>query len=182
MGSPIDFRIGLIADSPGIVGLVNSAYRGQSSKAGWTTEADLLGGQRTDVSEVSGLLSAQGSMFLLGLASGELVASVHLERAADAAKIGMLAVKPQLQGRGVGKELLEAAENAAIEAWQVKLARMAVLTNRSELIAFYERRGYRRTGCYEDFPADPKFGIPKVSGLRFEWLEKALSPPSAARS
>lgn len=182
MESPIEFRKALIDDAGEIVRLVNSAYRGESSKRGWTTEADLLGGQRTDIDEVSRLIDAEGSLFLLCIQAGSLVGSVHLEQEVHGAKLGMLAVKPELQGRGIGRGLLLQAEKAALAVWGVDKTRMAVLTFRTELIEYYGRRGYSRTGCFEDFPVDPKFGIPKVSGLCFVWLEKCLSSPICARS
>lgn len=182
MGGPIDFRRGLISDADDIVKLVNSAYRGESSKAGWTTEADLLGGQRTDIDEVSQLIEKPGSLFLLCHVEGKLAASIHLEQWGQMAKFGMLAVNPSLQGRGMGKRLLLEAEGWVGSAWQSEKAGMTVLTFREELIAYYERRGYGRTGRFEDFPKDPRFGIPKVSSLRFEWLEKALSPPISSHS
>ncbi len=172
----MEFRKGGIADAGRIADLVNSAYRDESSKLGWTTEADLIGGQRTDAGEVKTLIGEKDSIFILCMSGDELIASVHVERQDDHAIIGMLTVKPDLQGKGIGKRLLDEAEKRADEAWKVGKFRMAVLTFRDSLIEFYERRGYRRTGLYEPFPSDPKFGIPKVSGLRFEWLEKHVLP------
>ncbi len=182
MGSRIDFCRGLISDAGEIVRLVNSAYRGESSKAGWTTEADLLGGQRTDIDEVSQLIEKPDSLFLLCLEEGELAASIHLERWGNMAKFGMLAVRPALQGRGIGKRLLLEAESWVRFAWQSEKVGLNVLVLRDELIAYYERRGYGKTGRLEDFPEDLRFGIPKVPGLRFEWLEKTLNPPISAHS
>ncbi len=174
MESRIEFRKGLLGDAGKIAELVNSAYRGESSKLGWTTEADLLGGQRTDIAEVSALLNRADSLFILCEKEGGLVASVHLERCGEEALLGMLAVKPGLQGKGLGKRLLLEAERKAIESWGARRMRMAVLTFRQELIEYYQRRGYVRTGRFEAFPEDPRLGIPKVNGLRFEWLEKAV--------
>lgn len=174
MESPTEvfFRRAVYEDARQIAALVNSAYRGESSKAGWTTEADLLGGQRTDVEEVSALISKADSMILLCFDGRDLIASVHLEKHRDAARLGMLAVKPMMQGGGIGKRMLAETEKSASKNWGGGKLKMAVLTFRAELIAFYERRGYRRTGIISAFPDDPKFGIPKVSGLNFEWLEK----------
>lgn len=183
MESRTEFRKGLARDAGEIAALVNSSYRGESSKTGWTTEAHLLGGQRTDAAEVSGLMEKTGSIFILCMTESGLTASVHLEHCGNDAHLGMLAVKPDLQGRGIGKRLLDEAERTAIESWGVNRMKMAVLTFRAELIQFYERRGYRRTGIFRPFPEDPKFGIPKVRDLRFEWLEKPLlNPPISWRS
>ena len=174
----MEFRKGLIADAGRIAELVNSAYRGESSRLGWTTEADLLGGQRTDMNEVSGLIGRDESFFILCEREGDLIASVHLERNGESASLGMLAVKPELQGKGIGKLLLLEAEREAVESWGVGKMRMAVIAFRHELIEFYERRGYRPTGLFAPFPADPKFGIPKVPDLSFEWLEKPVGGSS----
>ena len=159
-----------------IVALVNSAYRGESSRAGWTTEADLLGGQRTDAEEISRLIGMDGSVILLCLLGDEVIGSVHLEKVdAAAAYMGMLVIRPVLQGRGLGSRFMEAAENFARAEWRVARMQMQVITLRHELIAYYQRRGYRRTGKIRPFPAsDPKFGQPKVGGLMFEVLEKSL--------
>lgn len=157
-----------------IVDLVNSAYRGESSKQGWTTEADLLAGRRTDVKEILRLISTDESMILLCKAETELVGSVHLQKQAEQVCLGMLAVSPPLQGKGIGKQLLEAAEQAAQEIWAVNKSVMTVIACRHELIAFYQRRGYRRTGVNKEFPANPDLWTPKVEDLRLEILEKVL--------
>ena len=88
---------------------------------------------------------------------------------------GMFSVRPNLQGGGIGKALLAEAERVAREEWQLPVMRMTVIDIRDELIAFYERRGYRRTGIKKPFPyGDERFGMPKRDDLRFEVLEKAL--------
>lgn len=171
------FRCATEADVDVIVSLVNSAYRGESSRAGWTTEADILGGQRTDAAEISHLIAEAGSAMLLCLRGGEIIGSVHVERVdAATAYMGMLVIRPVLQGQGLGCCLMEEAENFARVEWGAALMQMQVITLRHELIAYYERRGYRRTGEIRPFPAtDPRFGLPRVEGLRFEVLEKVLS-------
>lgn len=168
------FRSATIADVPQIVALVNAAYRGESSRAGWTTEADLLDGQRTDAEEMSSLIAAGGSIILLSFNGEELIGSVHLHHAHHAAHMGMLVIRPDLQDDGLGKKLIGEAEAAAIKMWGVNRMLMYVLTLRHELIAFYERRGYRRTGKLKAFPDDVRFGIPKVRGLQLELLEKVF--------
>lgn len=174
----LSFRRAEPADAAAIVSLVNSAYRGESSRAGWTTEADFLDGQRTDLDEVSSLLAAENSLFLLCYVSSEagstLIASAHLENSAEGVHFGMFAVKPGLQNGGVGKRFLEAAETLASRTWGAPKMLMAVITLRLALIEFYERRGYRRTGRIKRFPQSHKFGIPKVTGLQLEVLEKML--------
>lgn len=163
-------------DAGQIADLVNSAYRGEVSRQGWTTEADLVMGRRTEVGEILRLISNDGSMFLLYKAETELTGSVHLQKQADQVCLGMLAVSPPLQGRGIGKQLLLAAEQAAQQAWAVNKSVMTVIASRSELIAFYERNGYRRTGVSKAFPLKPELWTPKFADLRLEILEKTLNP------
>ncbi len=171
----LSFRLAVVADVAHIVALVNSAYRGESSRAGWTTEADLLAGQRTDADEIRTLINAVDSIILLALQAGEIIGTVHLQSDADAASMGMLVIKPGLQGAGLGKKLMQAAEATGNKMWGVGKMRMYVITLRHELMDFYERRGYNRTGKFKAFPQDVKFGIPKVAGLQIELLEKDLT-------
>ncbi|MDP1663988.1 MAG: GNAT family N-acetyltransferase [Methylobacter sp.] len=162
-------------DAGRIAALVNSAYRGESSQQGWTTEADLLAGRRTETKEILSLISSDDSMFLLCKAEAELIGSVHLQKQGELVCFGMLAVSPSLQGKGIGKQLLLAAELTAQQTWAVSKSAMSVISCRSELIAFYERRGYRRTGVSKAFPVNPELWMPKVTDLRLEILEKVLS-------
>ncbi|HUX89685.1 MAG TPA: GNAT family N-acetyltransferase [Gallionellaceae bacterium] len=168
------FRSAEMADVERIVALVNGAYRGESSRAGWTTEADLLDGQRTDAEEVSSLIAADDSMILLCVEGEEVIGSVHLQHGKHVAYMGMLVIEPVMQGQGLGKKLMQAAELTAIKMWGVAKMLMYVVTLRHELIAFYERRGYRRTGKIKEFPNEIRFGIPKVTGLEIELMEKTL--------
>ena len=171
------FRVADAGDRPAIVALLNAAYRGDSSRAGWTTEADLLGGQRTDADEVGALIAAPDSRFLLGLDGPALVGCVHLARDRHAAWLGMFAIQPGLQGKGLGRRFLEAAEDRVRKWWGSTCMRMSVISLREELIGYYERRGYRRTGETVPFPVDdPRFGIPRVETLEFAILEKSLAP------
>lgn len=170
------FRCATADDVNAIVALVNSAYRGETSRAGWTTEADILGGQRTDPEEISRLIAQDGSVMLLCMRRGELIGSVHVERVdAATAYLGMLVLRPVLQGQGLGRRFMHEAERFVRAEWGAVRMRMQVITLRHELIAYYERRGYRRTGEIRPFPAtDPRFGLPRVEGLEFEVLEKDL--------
>ena len=170
----LTFRIASIHDAEVIASLVNAAYRGEASRQGWTTEADLLDGLRTTAAEVQQLIESDHSTLVLGVSDSEIIASVCLEQSADAAHIGMFVVRPDLQGSGIGKQLLTYAESYARQHWAVKAFVMHVITLRHELIAFYERRGYRRTGVFKTFPVDPDMWQPKVSGLRLEALQKLI--------
>lgn len=173
----LTFRPAAAVDASAVVALVNSAYRGEGSKRGWTTEADLLGGQRTDEPKVREMIEADGSRVELAFdAAGTLTACVHLKREpSGSCYVGMLTVDPTRQAGGLGKELLARTEELA-RGWGCRAMRMTVIDARAELIAYYERRGYRRTGRTEPFPSDdPRFGLPKVADLRFCELVKPLS-------
>ncbi|MFF2145957.1 GNAT family N-acetyltransferase [Kitasatospora sp. NPDC058190] len=173
-GEPV-FRVATVADVPALVELVESAYRGEASKAGWTTEADLLDGRRTDPASVTEAVEDPEGVVLLVERDGELVACCQLERRADRAYFGMFSVRPTLQGGGIGRVVLAEAERVAREEWSVALLEMKVVEQRAELIAWYERRGFRRTGVYSPFPyGDERFGIPRRPDLRFEQLTKEL--------
>jgi ribosomal protein S18 acetylase RimI-like enzyme len=167
------FRPATVADIPAVVALVESAYRGDSSRAGWTTEADLLAGQRTDPDDVRACIERAQSVVLLAERDGELLACAHVAAEDGAAYFGMFSVRPTLQGGGVGKQVLAEAERIAREDWKLPAVRMTVIDVRDELIAFYERRGYIRTGIKKPFPyGDERFGMPRRDDLRFEVLEK----------
>jgi GNAT superfamily N-acetyltransferase len=173
--TPIRFRRAHAGDVDAIVALVESAYRGDVSKTGWTTEADMLDGQRTDALSVATLIGKDGSRILLAERGGFLVACSNIERQGDTAYFGMFSVRPDLQGGGLGKAMLAEAERVAREEWHSREMQMTVISIRDELMAWYERRGYRRTGRYSPFPyGDERFGIPKRDDLRFETLVKPL--------
>jgi len=172
------FRRAAEADVRAIVALVESAYRGDASRVGWTTEADLLDGQRTDAEAVTEIVRARDSAILLAEADGELMACCQLERRPLAvAYFGMFSVQPGGQGQGVGQRVLAEAERIARDEWAATTMIMTVLAQRTELIAWYERRGYRRTGERRPFPyGDERYGIPRRPDLVFEVLAKLLEP------
>ena len=159
-------------DVPGLNILVNSAYRGESSRKGWTTEADLLGGIRTDETGLRTLLANPNVTILKYEEAGQLLGCVSLEKKGSNLYLGMLTVSPDAQANGIGKKLLAAAETIAIEK-QYRAITMTVITVRNELIAWYERRGYRSTGEKQPFPSDPRFGIQKQP-LEFVVMEKVM--------
>lgn len=172
----LQFRIALSEDAPALCTLVNSAYRGETSKKGWTTEADLLGGQRIDVETLTQALTTTDSTTLLCFDQSELVGSVYLQNRGTKAYLGMLTVNPELQAGGLGKLILKTAEEWVTKNWGSPCMEMSVIQQRKELIAWYERRGYQPVGRTEPFPyGDERFGLPKVSGLAFLVLEKTLA-------
>ena len=171
------YRRAQSSDVTAVVQLVHSAYRGDSSRLGWTTEADLLDGQRTDPVEVSELVVAADKRLILSELGAELVGCVLVKHEPPAvAQIGLFAVRPTLQGRGLGKGLLAEAERAAREDFQAERAEMTVIEQRPDILAWYRRLGYQHTGACEPFPyGNPRFGLPRRPDLRFLVLAKPLS-------
>ena len=171
----LTFRHATPADIPMLVALVTSAYRGDASRVGWTTEADLLDGLRIDADRIAIDIERPHSVILLGESDGDTVACAHVAVEDGAGYFGMFSVRPDLQGHGIGKLMLLEAERIARDELQQDALRMTVIDVRDELIDYYARRGYRRTGIYKPFPyGDERFGIPKRPDLRFEVLEKPL--------
>lgn len=162
-------------DVPALVALVESAYRGDDSKAGWTTEADLLEGQRTDAEGVADIVNHPDGVLLVAEEDGRLIACCQLEHRGTHAYFGMFAVRPTMQGSGLGRVVLAEAERTAREEWDADEMQMTVIRQREELIAWYERRGYTRTGRFSPFPyGDERFGLPQRDDLVFELLVKPL--------
>jgi GNAT superfamily N-acetyltransferase len=174
----LSFRPAGLPDIDAVVALVESAYRGDSSRAGWTTEADLLDGQRTDSGEVRDLLGRAGSRILLAELDKAPVATCHLQRTGRTARFGMFAVRPGLQGGGIGRAVVAEAFRV-LSGWGCDEISMAVIGQRTELIAWYERLGFRPTGETEPFPyGDARFGLPRRDDLHFV----VLSAPVGSRS
>lgn len=172
----LTFRDAADADVDALVALIESAYRGDSSRAGWTTEADILEGQRTDPEGVLAVIKSPDSRLLTVERDGTVVACCQLEHRGGHAYFGMFAVSPKLQGAGLGKVIIAEAERTVRELWGAQELHMTVISVRNDLIAWYERRGYRRTRRMTPFPyGDERFGIPQRDDLRFELLVKELA-------
>lgn len=173
MTPAVETTIASINDVAAIAALVNNAYRGDDAKKGWTTEADLLDGLRTNEDSLTGLINTPGSVILKYTDNQEqLLGCVYLTKKENKLYLGMLTVAPALQAKGIGKQLLLAAENHA-KVTGCAVITMTVISVRKELIAWYERHGYHATGETEPFPVDPAFGLPKQP-LHFIVMEKLL--------
>lgn len=180
------FRRATDGDVTSVVDLVESAYRGERSRAGWTTEADLLGGQRTDRRSVQAAIERPDVVLLLAQVDDEVVGCCQLQVVGDdCSHFGLFAVRPGLQGRRIGSALLAEAERVAGRAGAgAPVVRMEVIAQREDLIAWYERRDYARTGETAPFPyGDTRFGLPRRDDLHFVVLEKVLAgePPTSDR-
>ena len=158
------------SDSPPLKALLEAAYRGDSARQGWNHEADILDDERVAPGELEGLLADPAVTILTARDNGALIGCVAVTRK-DAALgyLGMLCVLPTLQSAGLGRRLLDAAEDHA-RALDLAAMEMTVIDSRDALIAWYERRGYARTGETRPFPVlrDPP--------ITFAVLEKSLRP------
>jgi GNAT superfamily N-acetyltransferase len=188
------FRAATVDDVDAVVAHVNRGYRGESAKLGWTHEADILAGVRATRSMIEAIVASQPPLERIELAfrddeaaapdaigvrdaaapAAPLIACAYLRRDAGGANcyLGMLTVEPTAQNSGVGRAVLAHAEGLA-RGWGCSRMRMTVISTRSELIAYYERRGYVRTGIREPFPADAGVGVLLVPEL---WLDEFVKP------
>ncbi|MBG6111889.1 ribosomal protein S18 acetylase RimI-like enzyme [Flavobacterium sp. CG_9.10] len=132
--------------------LINSAYRGESSKKGWTTEANLLEGLRTTEQELTETIANPKNTILKFTENNAIIGCVLLIEKAQQLYLGMLTVSPELQNSGIGKKLLQQAEIHALALGLPKIV-MTVISVREELISWYKRNGYIDTGAREPFPA-----------------------------
>lgn len=165
------------ADIPALHALIESAYRGDASRAGWTTEADLLDGQRTDPEDLASILADPTQDLLTAWRGDDLLGCILIaDRSEGTGYFGMLSVSPTLQGGGLGRRLVEAAHGEMARRFGAVRSRISVLPQRETLIAWYERLGYAATGETLPFPyGDPRFGLPKRDDLLFIVMERPLA-------
>lgn len=164
------------ADIPALHALIESAYRGDSARRGWTHEADLLDGQRTDRDSLAAMLADPAQTILLLRDSATLVGCVAIaNRGEGTAYLGMLTVDPARQAGGIGRRLIMAAEAHARAGFAATRVEMTVIALRTDLVAYYVRRGYAPTGERRPFPLDdPRFGRPRRDDLDFVVLARAV--------
>ena len=158
-----------------VAGLVNRAYRPAPAMGGWTHEANWVRGPRTTVPQVSALIDKGGAILKMTDSTGSLIACVHVSASDAATRIGMLATDPSLQGIGLGSQMLDAAERYAAARGMPRTAMINVLECRGELIAFYERRGYRRTGVVHPYPLSEGCGSPVTDALTVVEMAKVIT-------
>lgn len=159
------------AHTQAICDLVNLAYRGE---IGWTKETALVDGDRATIKEIQALISKPTAHLLVAIDNNDVLSCICVEKDNDNASIGLFAVHPSLQGKGLGKAILSQAENYALKHLKAKKYIMVVVSQRTELISFYERRGYVRRGNIQNYPNHLDVGTPLVDNLTIEYLEKAI--------
>ncbi|SOD72269.1 ribosomal protein S18 acetylase RimI-like enzyme [Jatrophihabitans sp. GAS493] len=171
------FRLAEIQDASELTRLIQSAYRGDSSRQGWTTEADLLDGQRVDEAQVLEVITDPQSLLLVLPDADGILACCQLESRADSVVyFGMFAVRPGAQGGGVGRLMIAEAQRLARKTLGATAMEMTVIAQRDELISWYERLGFRRTGETRPFPyGELRFGAPRRDDLHFVVLRRDLS-------
>lgn len=148
-------RFAAATDIPVLHALVERSYRGVLAREGWTHEADLVRGPRTDVATLAATIADPAQRVLLYEDDGRLLASVTIsDHGGGVAYMGMLAVEPGRQGGGIGRRILAAAERAAAAEFGARAVEMTVIAKRTELVAYYERCGYAQTGERRPFPVD----------------------------
>lgn len=161
-----------LGDVVDLVPLINSAYRGETSRLGWTTEADLLDGVRIDEISLTDMLSNSETTILKVVNDKSIIGCVSLKKEDTELYLGMLTVKPTLQNGGIGKRLLVESENQAL-LLGCSFIYMRVISERTELIDWYKRHGYFSTGKREPFIIDPLIGKTKKP-LTFTILQKSI--------
>ena len=169
-----EYRIATAKDVPELVSLINKSYRPSGVEAGWTHESELIEGERINSQQLAELLEREGSTVLLGISKAEIVACVNVNEEGGVTYIAMLTVKPSYQNLGLGKEMLELAEEYAENQYESSAFNLFVISERKELFDFYLRRGYEPTQVSSDYPANAGVGNPKISGLKLVLLTKQL--------
>ncbi|MEN8215560.1 MAG: GNAT family N-acetyltransferase [Pseudomonadota bacterium] len=154
--------------------LVNAAYRG---KLGWTKETEIIDGNRTTDHEIRSLISSPNTYLFIARENNKIISCICIEKNDHQAYIGLLAVNPAYQNKGLGKHILNLAESYAVNHLKISEFMMAVISQRKELIAFYERRGYKRTGNIEAYPIHLNVGTPRIDNLTIEYLKKHVVIP-----
>lgn len=170
----LTFSVASPTDAGDVAALVNRAYRPDVALGGWTHEANWIRGPRTTAPQVTDLMNEGSVVLTIKDPSGGLIACVHVSSTDAATCFGMLATDPALQGIGLGTQMLEAAERYALGSGMPTTAMINVLECRSELLSFYERRGYRRTGVVQPYPMADGIGVPVNKGVKVVELAKRI--------
>lgn len=167
-------RVAKDSDIQALERLVNSVYRGENALKGWTTEAAILDGQRIDLAMLKKIIGSSTERIFVLEEGSELLGCVQATDSGESVLLGMLSVPVELQGKGLGAKLIKVVEDEA-KSRGFKSIKMHVLDIRLELLSYYERKGYVRTGESSEWPwGDLQWGIPKRDDLRFVVLSKPV--------
>jgi len=169
MDNNINLEFAIDSDAQAISELINLAYRGDE---GWTTEKGIVVGERCTENDIRTNISSNNSVFLLYKSASVIQACISIQIEGSQAYIGSFAVTPMQQNTGLGKVMLKGAEEYSLSNFSIKKFVMVVLSNRIELIKFYERRGYQRTGNIRAYPKGLNVGVPIDPCLTIEDLVK----------
>ena len=172
--SEIILKIAIVTEADDITSLINSVYRGENSKKGWTTEADFLSGIRITEEKLKEIIERKSDIIILAMIDGNIIGCVHLENTGSYSYLGMLSVDVNSQDKGIGRLLINECERYTKEVWGLNEVRMKVISRRTELIEYYNRRGYVSTGELEEFGASGDTFGDTVEKLYFETLTKSL--------
>jgi ribosomal protein S18 acetylase RimI-like enzyme len=170
-----------VDDVDALMAMINAAYRPSSENAGWTHESKLVAGPRINRLQLLSAITEAAGVLLVKVSNNSIVACVQIQQQGVDAYIGMLTVSPSEQKIGLGKAMLDYAETYAIAEFSAERLIMVVLSARHELMEFYLRRGYARTGEVRAYPVDSGVGIPKTAGLMIETLAKYATTKFEAR-
>ena len=174
----LNFYKAELSDAAALSQLINRAYRGEPSRKGWTTEADILDGIRATTADIAEIVRAKDQFMLIGERDEKILACMQCQRQAldhqRIAQFGMIAVEPTKQNLGHGKDLIYAAEAITKREWSVAGYAMLVISQRTDVIDFYQRLGYEPTNTFVDFPVNPEKWQPKVDRLALQYLVKRL--------
>lgn len=172
--SEIILKIAIVTEADDITSLINSVYRGENSKKGWTTEADFLSGIRITEEKLKEIIERKSDIIILAMIDGNIIGCVHLENTGSYSYLGMLSVDVNSQDKGIGRLLINECERYTKEVWGLNEVRMKVISRRTELIEYYNRRGYSATGELEEFGASGDTFGDTNEKLYFETLKKCL--------
>jgi ribosomal protein S18 acetylase RimI-like enzyme len=174
VSNKINFEYAVLQDAKNITSLINSVYRGENSKKGWTTEADFLSGIRITEEKVKEIIERKSDIIILAMIDGNIIGCVHLENTGSYSYLGMLSVDVNSQDKGIGRLLINECERYTKEVWGLNEVRMKVISRRTELIEYYNRRGYSAIGELEEFGAKGDTFGDANEKLYFQCMNKLL--------
>ena len=167
----MEIRLATLSDSPEIVSLVNTAYRSKEVQ-GWTSEAEIIEGDRINLEQVKALIETKKSFLFLAFDQRKLIGCIHIQLEKNLGHISLLTTHPKIQNLGLGKRLLQFSEDYCFEHYHINAFELSVLSTRKELIEFYERRGYIFTGKVDSYPVDEQVGKPLSSEIQVLYFKK----------